>query len=149
MNFIYYIVAVLIGAAAAVQVGVNSSLKISTGSPILASFANFSVGWLAIFVLLMIQQKGQVGEIIQSYSGLEKWKFTGGLLGSFFVTSLVIVTPKIGMTSTLTLVIAGQLVLALILDHFGWLGMQQQPISWMKILGIGIMVLGVWIIQKF
>ncbi|BDD00352.1 DMT family transporter [Persicobacter psychrovividus] len=147
MNLIYYIVAVLIGAIASIQVGVNSSLKLTTGNALYATFTNFTVGWIAVFILVLIESKGNLGMVFGTILSADKWKLVGGLLGASFVTSLVIIAPKIGMTSTLTLVIAGQIILAMILDHFGWLGMHQQPISWMKIIGVMIMVVGVYIVQ--
>jgi transporter family-2 protein len=56
--------------------------------------------------------------------------------------------PKIGAANALGFVIAGQLLGAVILDHFGWIGFPVKEISWTRILGIAVMILGVYLVQK-
>jgi transporter family-2 protein len=76
------------------------------------------------------------------------WKFTGGLLGVVYVTAVVIAAPRIGAANALGFIVAGQFVAAVIIDHFGLLGMPVYSISWWRIAGIVILICGVYLIQK-
>jgi len=57
----------------------------------------------------------------------------------------------LGDTAALTfsLVVAGQLIMAVFLDHLGLFGIQVDPISWMRVMGIVLITLGVVLIRKF
>ena len=62
---------------------------------------------------------------------------------------------QIGLNATLDatlmigLIVGGQLVMAVILDHFGWLGYAQHPINPMRLLGVGLLVGGVLLVKRF
>lgn len=75
--------------------------------------------------------------------------FFGGIIGAFFVSTLLILIPRLGVVGVGVAVIAGQLLFSLIIDHFGLLQMKPIPISFTRILG-GIMLLtGVFLMQKW
>lgn len=66
----------------------------------------------------------------------------------FFVTAIIYAIPKIGSANVFALVIAGQLFFALLYDHFGFLGFPQNGISWVKVLGVLLMITGAYLINK-
>ncbi len=76
------------------------------------------------------------------------WKFTGGLLGVVYVTAVVIAAPRIGAANALGFIVAGQFVAAMVIDHFGLLGLPVNTISWWRVWGIVILICGVYLIQK-
>ena len=71
----------------------------------------------------------------------------GGTVGAFFVTSSLIVAPKIGAAWWVALIVAGQMGASLLLDHQGWLGFPKQPIDLPSLLGAGLVVAGVVLIS--
>jgi transporter family-2 protein len=56
--------------------------------------------------------------------------------------------PKLGSTLMITLIITGQLITGVVIDHFGWLGVAQRPIDLPRILGMGALLLGGYLISK-
>ena len=76
------------------------------------------------------------------------WMWLGGPLGTLFVLTAIIVTPKIGATSMIALVITGQLCMALLLDHFGWIGLPGREVGAMRILGAGLLLAGALLITR-
>ena len=72
----------------------------------------------------------------------------GGLLGAFFVTVIIFSVPKIGSANVFALVIAGQLFIGLLYDHFGLLGFPQNSINWVKVLGVLLLIVGAYLINK-
>jgi transporter family-2 protein len=143
----FYLIALIAGSGVAVQAGMNSQLRLSFNHPVLTAFISFAVGTLALlaFVLIKARQEFPSLAVIKD---IPWWHWCGGLMGVFYVTAVVIVAPRIGAAGTLGFVIAGQLLTAVLLDHFGWLGFQVNVITPMKILGVVLLIIGLILIRK-
>jgi len=76
------------------------------------------------------------------------WHWCGGLLGMFFIAMAAFAGPRIGATLFMALVIAGQLAMSLSLDHFGWAGFRQDPVTLGKLAGVVLIGAGVWCIAR-
>jgi transporter family-2 protein len=70
------------------------------------------------------------------------------MLGAFYVASSTVVAAELGTASLLGLALAGQLATALVIDHFGWLGMPEHPITWVRAAGVLLLASGVWLITR-
>jgi transporter family-2 protein len=77
------------------------------------------------------------------------WSWTGGFMGAFFVTCMAFFAPKLGAATLLALIIAGQMSTSVVLDHYGLLGFNVQQVSFMKIVGLALIALGILLIRKF
>ena len=67
----------------------------------------------------------------------------GGILGVYAISTSIYTAPKLGFLTFTGLVIFGQLVISMLLDHFGWLGTEKTPINWQRLLGGIVIFLGV------
>ena len=85
---------------------------------------------------------------VQAMKALPAWAWLGGLYGCVFVVAAAWGVPKIGVALTITLMVAGQLALSLILDHFGVMGVPQQPISLTRIAGVLLVIGGVLLVRR-
>ncbi len=74
--------------------------------------------------------------------------WVGGLLGATFVFSMIKLLPRIGAGSTAAGVIAGQLLLALIIDQFGWFGLAKTGMNWTRGIGAALLLIGVKLLSK-
>ena len=146
MKIQYYLLSVLAGIAVAFQTGVNSQLRTDTNNPVLTALISFSVGTVALVVLYFTFFR-QAQAFPQGY-GFEWWKFTGGLLGVLYVTAVVIAAPRIGAANALAFIVAGQFTAAIIIDHYGWMGLPIHSVSWQRVAGILLLLAGVYLIQK-
>jgi transporter family-2 protein len=148
MNLIYYFLAVIAGACIAIQAGVNSQLKQAVGNPFLASLISFAVGALVLFVYSLF-----TGNLIFSdpagIRNISLWKWSGGVLGAVYVTAVIISAPKIGAANMIGLIVAGQMLLAVILDNFGFIGFPVHGFNLMRLLGVVSITIGVFLIQRF
>jgi transporter family-2 protein len=81
-------------------------------------------------------------------SGLPWYAFTGGLLGLVIVGTLGYTVPRLGLSTALTVVTVSQFAVAALIDHFGWLGAPLQPLGLLRLAGLGLMVLGVWLVTR-
>ena len=146
MKILYYILPLLAGIMMTVQSGINSQLRSAIQHPLLAALISFLSGTAALIVLVMLSK--QAVPTIQTFSGISWYKWTGGLLGAFIVTVSLVSVARIGAANMFVLIIAGQLITAVIIDHYGMLGLQQSSITLQKTIGVILLVGGVYLVTK-
>ena len=144
---LFAILAVMIGgAAASLQAPTNAKMMGAVGSPVNAAFVSFAVGTAALGILAVVLQ---VRPDIAASRALPWYAWIGGLYGAIFVVAAAWGVPRLGVATTIILMVAGQLLLSVVLDHFGAMGMPKQPISWGRVAGVGLVIAGVLMVRKF
>ena len=137
---------VLGGAATALQAPTNAKMMGAVGSPVNAAFVSFAVGTAALGVLaVMLQARPDMA----AARALPWYAWVGGLYGAIFVVAAAWGVPRLGVATTIILMVAGQLLLSLVLDHFGAMGMPKHPVSLGRVAGIGLVIAGVLMVRKF
>ncbi len=149
MKTIYFflILAIISGAVLPIQAGLNMKMGRAVGDPVYAALISFVVGsgGLFIYTLLTRVDLSQINQV-----GSLHWSvWTAGLLGAFYVAAVIILVPKIGAALTFGLVVAGQLSLSLLLDHYGLLGLPVHTLNGFRVLGIVLIIAGVVLIRNF
>jgi transporter family-2 protein len=146
MQGVFYLLGLGVGIGLVVQVGMNSTLRALLGSPIVAAFISFLVGTAALAAYLALARTPLP---LRSQLGLvPAWAWLGGVLGAFYVASSVVVGPRLGAATLLALVVLGQLLTSLVVDHFGWLGFPQHPLTQARVLGALLLFGGVLLITR-
>jgi transporter family-2 protein len=148
MDFIWYLLAIISGIALPTQSGINTQLRQTVGHPILASLISFSVGMLSLIVTFFLTRNQFSIADLQNFSKISWWKWTGGLLGAYMVSTAIFVTPKIGAANSIALIVAGQMTAAILYDHFGSFGFAVHPVSLTRIVGAILLITGVILIVK-
>ena len=146
MKILYYILPLIAGIMITVQSGINSQLRTAIQHPLLAALISFLSGTAALIVLVLLSK--QAMPTMQALGSISWYKWTGGLLGAFVVTVTLVSVAQIGATNMFVLIIAGQLITAVIIDHFGMLGLQQSTITLQKTVGVMLLVVGVYLVNK-
>jgi bacterial/archaeal transporter family-2 protein len=147
MRLLFIAFAVIFGALAPTQAGVNMKLRNFVGDPVLAATVSFAVGTLALIAYAYFT-KISVPEIGSTLKG-PWWMWTGGFMGAFFVASAVVIAPVLGAGTMMCWMIAGQMAASILLDHFGLIGYAVRDASPMRIFGVLLVVAGAVIIEKF
>jgi bacterial/archaeal transporter family-2 protein len=145
--YLYLLLAVVAGAMMPTQAAINNKLAGVVDSPILAAFVSFFVGTVGLFVYVLAT--GQPLGNLASIKDAPPYTWVGGLLGAFFVTATVVLVPRIGVAMAFSLIIAGQMLITLVIDHFGMLGVPVKEISLARVAGILLITGGVVLIRKF
>jgi bacterial/archaeal transporter family-2 protein len=146
-NYFFIILAVAAGLMMPTQAAINNKLAGYVESPILSAFISFAVGTIALFFYILAAGI-PLGNLASAKNApLVAW--LGGILGAFFVASTVVLVPRLGVALTFSLIIAGQMLVTLIIDHFGFLGVSEKPINLMRVLGATLITIGVVLIRKF
>ena len=145
---IYYLVALLVGLGVTTQAGVNAQLNLVTNNSAVTALISFLVGTVALLAYVLITQHSALpaaSPLVQA----PWWKYTGGLFGVLYISSIIIIAPKIGAANTIGFIVGGQLISAVVFDHFGILGFPVKPLTMLRILGVALMVAGVYLVRKF
>ncbi len=146
MRALAYILGIVAGLGLSVQVGMNTQLRKTLHGPNAAALVSFLVGTVALLALLLVLRTPLPTR--DTLAAVPVWAWFGGLFGAFCVASSTVVAAEIGATSLLALVLLGQLATALVIDHFGWLGLPMHPITWVRVAGVVLLGAGVWLITR-
>lgn len=137
--------ALLIGASIPLQVALNSQLAGATGHPLTASFMAFGIAVLVLGVLCLVIRPEF--PTLSAMAAAPKTVWLGGVLAAGYLAAVVTVAPRLGVGLTTALILVGQLVTALAIDHFGAFGAPQQSINVWRVGGLALMVAGVAVVK--
>lgn len=145
----YYLLAFIAGLALSTQVGINGKLLLTLGSPVLTSFVSFTIGTIGLAVAYIIAAAYGLQPVPtwEAITHTSYWMWAGGLLGAFYIFTTIFCLPKIGFANMFSLVVAGQIIIAVIFDHFGLLGSPLHAITPFRALGVALLIVSVYIIQ--
>jgi len=146
MRALPHILGLAAGFGLTLQVGMNAQLRRVLGSSWSAALVSFAVGTLALAALALATRTSLPAR--DTLASVPAWAWYGGLFGAFYVAVSTIVAAELGAASLLALALAGQMAMALVVDHFGWLGLPENPITWVRLLGVGLLGVGVWLITR-
>ncbi|MDB5239738.1 MAG: hypothetical protein JWP57_363 [Spirosoma sp.] len=146
MNYFYMLLAFLTGIAISVQAGVNANLRQSLANPVLAAAISFGTGFVALLIMLLASRASTPS--LEAVRQVNWWKWTGGIIGAVYVTTVIVSVPKIGTASLVSLSVAGQLLAAVVLDHYGLLGFALHPANGWRLLGMALIVAGVLLVVR-
>jgi len=148
-QLILILVTVLAGALLPVQAVINGRLSTNLGEPLWASLVSFFIGTLVLFAIVMFS--GVFGGIqVPSFSSALRapwWIWAGGGLGAIYVTVALTMAPRLGAGTLIAVVVAGQMIAALLLDHFAAFGLPRQPAELPRLIGAAFLIAGVVLIR--
>jgi transporter family-2 protein len=133
------------GAMIAVQAPTNAMLAKAGGSPVLAALISFLVGTTGLAIAWLASGNRPAAS---AFAGLPWYAWLGGLYGAFFVAIAAYAAPRIGLASLITIGIAGQIAMAMWLDHIGALGLPREPINLGRIVGALLVIGGVVLVRR-
>ncbi|WP_040470583.1 DMT family transporter [Lentilactobacillus kisonensis] len=139
---IFMLIALIAGFLLSNQSPINTDLSRIVKSPFIAGSISFVVGTLFLAVLSLAMS----GRLIPSIGFIQTqpvWVWLGGALGVIYLTSNILLFPKIGAIQTTILPILGQIVMGSIIDLFGWFGAAKVAMTPWRLIGILILVVGV------
>lgn len=140
------LLAFVIGCAIPLQAAINNQLKVHLeGSTLLASFVSFLVGTIALAVIATLF--GARWQSLATLGEAKGWQLTGGLLGAFFVFGTTLLAPRIGVAKMVALIVAGQVLVSLVMDRQGWLGLAVRELTMTRALGAVLVVGGVVLVN--
>ena len=145
-NLLFLALALCVGGLLPIQGAINAHLGRSLNHPLQATFVSF-FGASVVLVLLLLALNPALPSIPQLKSTPFLY-YTGGIYGVIFVTTILMLAPRIGIANTLVATIVGQLIVSVGLDHVGALGLARLPVSGYRLLGCMGLLISLYLIQK-
>ncbi|HEY8369334.1 MAG TPA: DMT family transporter [Thermodesulfobacteriota bacterium] len=142
---LFVLVALVAGAGLPLQSGINAQLVRFVGHPVLAALVSFLVGTAA---LAAYAAASRLPVSLARLAEAPLWAWTGGFIGAAFVAVAAALAPRLGATFFVGVVVAGQMIASLVLDHFGLVGFPRYPLSPARLLGAALVVLGVALLRR-
>jgi len=141
-NLFLLLLSFVVGILVVIQGVINSRLGVLLNNVLLATCAAFiiSASTTLLTVLATVRKLPSLEQVhlVPTYM----W-FTGGVLSFLAVSLFYYLIPRVGISTTVTFGLTGQIVFAAIAGHFGWFGMPTEPATIQKILGLLVMITGV------
>ena len=148
MRSFLFLIPLLVGMGVVIQSGANTQLRSVLGNPFLAGLVSFSVGLTTLLIINVVFKSDFAALGMHSVQRSSWWMWLGGVMGAFFIMSVIFVAPAIGPTRLFGLIIASQLTFSLVVDHYGWMGFTVQPVSLKRLLGVALLIAGVFLVQS-
>jgi transporter family-2 protein len=136
----------LVGATLAMQVGMAATMRNHVSTPMAAALVNFAVGTMFLFVVVALG-RGSLAGLAQA-GAAPWWAWGAGILGGFYITASAAFGPALGGATFLALVVAGQMMAALALDHYGLLGFPIRPLDAARVAGALLVIAGMLLLAR-
>lgn len=142
----FLLLSALAGAFVPYQASANAQLGRVLGHPLWATLVSLMVGVLALVPLLALSgvSAPQWGKAFAAPA----WVWLGGLAGLLYVNTALYMAPRLGVTTFILAVVLGQVLGAMLMDHFGLAGLAAQPVSARKLMGAACVLVGFIIYSK-
>ena len=139
---VYILLALMIGVIAAVYLPMNSSVARHLGSPLTANMTFYSVALVTSVLLFLI-----FGDFSTLYRipAVPPQLYLTGFVSAFIVLAITFLIPKLGARQLAILSIAGQILMAMAISHFGVLESPRDPLTLKKIVGAALLISGVMV----
>ena len=144
-HLFFYTLALGAGISVAIQQVLNGNLRTALGSPAWAGLVSYAVGLLTMVVTVIA-----LGERVPAWRTITEvpwYAWSGGLFGGVFILLAILLLPTLGAATLFALVVAGQVLIAVTLDHFGAFGLTPHPIGMTRLAGAALLIAGVVLIK--
>ena len=141
---IFGVILFIAGAGIPLMAALNAGLGVRLGNPIPAAFVLFLLALAITAVLALTNPLPSKAEII----AVPAHYYLGGVFVAFYVLSITWIAPNIGLGNAIFFILFGQLVAAAVIDHFGLFNVPKAPITTARIVGVGLMVIGIYLARK-
>ena len=129
-----------------IQQVLNTNLRTALNSAAWSGFTSYLVG-LACMALLAAALRDPLPSAGVALR-IRWWAWSGGLFGAIFIGLAIYLVPQLGAATFIALLVTGQMLTSVAVDHFGWLGLTQRSIDLPRLLGVAMLIGGVVLIRR-
>ncbi|MBS1689753.1 MAG: DMT family transporter [Bacteroidetes bacterium] len=145
-NFIFYVLALLTGALIPIQAATNTVFSKAIGNTFVTGLTVFAMGLLSMAIVMLVTKTPL--PTVNKLSAAPVYSYLGGLIIAVYVVVITIITPKIGVGSAIGLIVTGQILCAVLIDHFGLFHVAVRPADIKRIAGVLMMIGGIYLVMS-
>lgn len=139
----FFALTLFLGVILAVHLAMNARVGEAVGN---ARMANALFWCIGAVMAVIVGFTAWEPEVLSRIKDINPLLLTAGALGALLVFAIAALIPKVGAGSLFILLLSGQVITAVVLSHFGWLGSPLEPLSLIKIVGVVLMIGGASIV---
>ena len=145
-NFIYLVMALITGALIPIQASTNAAFSKSIGNPYFTGLMVFIVGLVGMGIFMLIS--GGAMPTTKQLVDAPVYGYLGGIIVATYVVMITILVPRIGVGAAIGLIVTGQIIFAVIIDHFGLFNVAVRSIDLTRFIGLLLIIGGVYLVMK-
>src|SRR5437868_6521851 len=145
-DLVYFALALITGALIPVQAATNAAFNKSIGSPSIAGLMVFVVGLAGMILFVLFSRTALPAP--KQLASAPLYSYLGGIIVATYVVMITILVPRIGVGTAIALIVTGQIICAVIIDHFGFFNVTVRSISITRIAGVFLMFGGIYLVMK-
>jgi transporter family-2 protein len=145
-DFIFLLLALITGALIPIQAATNSAFSRSIKNPIITGLMVFVIGLVGMILFVLLSREPFPTR--QQLTSAPLYGYLGGLIVATYVVMITILVPRIGVGTAIGLIVTGQIICAVTIDHFGLFNVAVRSISFTRVAGICLMIGGVYLVMK-
>jgi len=145
-SFVFIVLALITGALIPVQASTNAAFSKSTGSPFITGVMVLMTGLMAALIFIVASRAHVPG--IAQLRAAPLYSYAGGLIVATYVIMITVITPRLGVGNAIGLIVTGQIICAVIIDHFGLFGAAVRRMDVQRLVGALMMIGGIYLVMK-
>src|SRR6185312_14971296 len=145
-NLIYFALALITGALIPIQAATNAAFSKSIGNASITGLMVFIVGLFSMLVYVLVSRVSM--PTIQQLSTAPTYGYLGGIIVATYVVMITILAPRIGVGTAIGFIVTGQIICAVIIDHFGLFNITIRTIDATRFVGVLLITVGVYFVMK-
>jgi bacterial/archaeal transporter family-2 protein len=146
ITFIYVLLALVTGALIPIQAATNATFSKSVTNPLVTGIMVFVVGFFGMLILSLTMRISWPS--VHQLASAPTYGYLGGLIVATYVVMITILVPRIGVGTAISVIITGQILCAVVIDHFGFFGVQVRSIDANRLIGVLMMITGIYFVMK-
>jgi transporter family-2 protein len=142
---LYYLMAVMVGILGGIHVPINGALASRINSTLVATFTFYGIAF--VFISLACLATWDRGAFL-ALRDAPRWYFIAGMISVVVVGSSTFLIPRIGALNLFVVVLSLQLIARAVISHYGWLESPISPLTWIKVCGAALLILGAVLVVR-
>lgn len=145
-DIIFFALALITGALIPIQAATNAAFSKAIGNPVITGLMVFIVGLIGMILFVLISRTSF--PVRQQLTAAPLYGYLGGIIVATYVVMITFLVPRIGVGTAIGLIVTGQILCAVAIDHFGFFNVAVRSISTARIAGMLLMFAGVYLVMK-
>ena len=146
MTIFNFLLALGMGAAISIYLPMISQSARILGAPVLGNVPFFAIAFLSSVVLVFVT--GHKLPTMAKLAEVPAWLFIAGVVSALMIFGSSYLVPRIGTGALFVLLVAGQIIIGAVINHYGLLGVPEQSISTVKF-SVTVLVLAGAVLVSF
>lgn len=145
-DMIFLALALVTGALIPVQAATNAAFSKSVGNASITTLMVLTVGLVGMIVFALLS--GAAFPTQRQLASAPAYSYLGGIIVATYIIMITILVPRIGVGTAIGLIVTGQILCAVMIDHFGLFNVSVRPVNFTRLGGVLLMIAGVYLVMK-